>query len=205
MQDDDSRQFLAAIKEMADIEKSEVHSRSEQEVARINERTEAQIRQLREEALARLDDQLRVESECIIGRTELEIRDRLIRQKNEVLGEVFERASRQIAELDNTETYKRTFKRLVKEAIDRINCEDVRLRISNIDLPLWEVLKGNFPASISVMPRDGPRGMVIVETNDGSQSIDNSIETRLETAKEVMRRELIEMLFDTETSGEAGE
>ncbi len=48
-------------------------------------------------------------------------------------------------------------------------------------------------------------GTVIVETSDRSQLIDNSIHTRLEMAKKIMRRELGELLFDAEKTGEKGE
>jgi len=199
---DDVEQLLAAIKCMADAEKAEVRAEAEQEIARITERTEVQIRQFREEALARLEEQLRMESECIVGRAELEMRDRLILEKNEAIREVFEFATEQIAAFDNSETYKMIFKRLVREAVDRINCEGVRLRISKTDQPVWESLKGEF--SVPVVLNGGPKGTIIVETDDGSQSVDNSIETRLEMARGVMRRELVDMLFDNEASGEEG-
>jgi len=201
---DDVEQLLASIKDMADAEKAKIRAQAEQEIAKITESTEAQARQFRDEAFARLEGQLRMESECIVGRAELEMRDRLIHEKNEALREVFELASGQIAALDDAETYKEIFKRLVQEAIGRINCEDMRLRISKTDMSLWKSLKGEFPESIPVVLCDGPKGTVIVETNDGSRSIDNSIDTRLEMAAEVMRRELVELLFDAETSGEKG-
>ncbi len=202
---DDSGQLLAAIKEMANAEMAEVRAQAQQEVAMINERAEAQINQLRDEALERLEAQLRTESECIVGRTELEIRDRVVQQKNEAIADVFERATGRIAELYDTAKYRKIFKRLIQEATGKMNSEDVRLRISNADLPLWKAIKGDLPASISVACVDGPKGTVVVETNDGSQSIDNSIGTRLEMAREVMRRELSEMLFGAEASGEKGE
>ncbi len=201
---DDVRQLLAAIKEMADAEQAEIRAQTEQEIAKISERTEAQIEQFRNDELARLKDQLRMESECIVGRAELEIRDRLIHEKNEALREVFELANRQIAALDDAEKNQEIFKRLVQEAIGRINCEDARLRISRTDLSLAESLKGDLSASIPVVLCDGPKGTVIVETHDGSQSIDNSIETRLEMAREVMKLELVELLFDAGASGEKG-
>jgi vacuolar-type H+-ATPase subunit E/Vma4 len=201
---DDVRQLLAAIKEKVDAEKAEIRAQAEQEIAKISERTEAQIEQYRNNELVRLEDQLRMESECIVGRAELEIRDRLIHEKNEALREVFELASRQIIAQDDAEKNQEIFKQLVLEAIGRINCEDLRLRISRIDLSLWETLKGVFPASIPVVLCDDPKGTVIAETHDCSQSIDNSIATRLEMAREVMRRELVEILFDGETSGDEG-
>ncbi|MBW7990407.1 MAG: hypothetical protein FVQ84_10385 [Planctomycetes bacterium] len=201
---DHAGQLLAAIRETADAEKDAIRAETEQEIAEIGARTEAQIEQFRDEALARLEDQLRTESECIVGRAELEMRDRLIHEKNEALREVFELAGKQIAVMDDFETSKEVFKRLIREAIGGIDSEAVRLRISEKDLPLWESLKRDFPSSISVELCDGPKGTVIVETNDGSQSIDNSIETRLEMAREVMRRELAELLFDVEISGEEG-
>lgn len=200
---DDVRQLLAAVKETADAEKAEIRAQAEREIAKITENTEAQIKQFHEEALAKLDAELRMESESIVGRAKLEMRDRLIEAKNEALRQVFELAGEQIAAID-TRTYRTIFRRLVTEAIDKANSDNVHLRISKIDLKLAESLKKDFPASVQTIPCDGPKGTVIVETDGGSQSIDNSIETRLETARKIMRRELVEILFDGETSGEDG-
>jgi vacuolar-type H+-ATPase subunit E/Vma4 len=201
---EDVRQLLAVIGEAAEAEKAGVRARAEQKIAEIGARIEAQIKQLRDEALARVEDQLRSESECIIGRAELEMRDTLIHEKNEALREVFELARKQIAVMNDFKTSKEVLRRLIREAISKINGEAVRLRISKKDLPLWKSLKGDFPPSISVELCDEPKGTVIVETNDRSQSIDNSIATRLETAREVLRWELADLLFDAEISGEEG-
>lgn len=201
---DDVRQLLAAIKETADAEKAEMRAQTEQEITKINEHTKAQIDQFHDEELSRLDAQLQMESECIVGRAQLEIRDRLIAAKNDALREVFNLANEKIAELYDTETYKEIFKRLVTEAIDRANCDDMVLRISKTDLPIFESLKGDLPASISVTPLDSPKGTVVIEIDGGSQSINNSIETRIKTAQDLMRTELVEILFDGDTSGDDG-
>ncbi len=201
---DDVKQLLAAIKETADAEKAEISARAEREIAKITENTEAQIKQFRDEALAKLDTELRMESECIVGRVKLETRDRLIEAKNEALRQVFELAGRQIADMYDTETYQEIFRSLITDVIDKANSDNVHLRISKTDLKLWESLKKDFPESVQAVPCDGPKGTVILETDGGSQSIDNSIETRLEMARRIMKRELVEILFDGETSGDNG-
>ena len=199
---DDVRQLLAAIKETAEAEKAEIRAQAEQEMARISERSEVQIKQFRDEAITKLEEQLHVESECILGRAELEIRDRLIEVKNEALAEVFELAGGQIAALDDIRTYKKIFKRLIYEALGKIDHKDKCLRISRTDLSSWEAFKEDFPESLSVVLCDAPKGTVVVETDSSSQSIDNSLETRLEMARDLMRRELIEILFEGDTSEE---
>jgi vacuolar-type H+-ATPase subunit E/Vma4 len=199
---DDVSQLLAAIKETADAEKAEMRAQTDQEITKINEHRKAQIDQFRDEKITRLDAQLQMESECIVGRAQLEIRDRLIAAKNEALRDVFNLVNEKIAELYDSETYKEIFKRLVSEAINRANCNDMVLRISKTDLPIFESLKGDLPASISVMPLDSPKGTVVVEIDGGSQSFDNSIETRIKTAQDLMRTELVKILFDGDTSGD---
>ena len=207
---DDVRQLLTAIKETAEAEKAEIRASAGREIVKISESTEARIKQFNDDALSRLDVQLHLESETIVGKAQLEIRDRLIEVQNEILSEVFELAGRQIAALADTEKYKEIFKRLITEAIDRINPstllrtgrKDINLRISENDRSLFESLKGDLPGSISVVFSDSPKGTVIVEIDGGRQSIDNSIETRLKMAQALMRHQLAEILFDTETSGE---
>lgn len=202
---DDIRSLLAALRETAEAERADIRARAEQQIAQIRERTETQVKNLRDKALAELENQLQTESECIVGRAKLEIRDRVIHEKNEAIEEVFERASKQIASMDDATIRKETFKRLIEEAIGRIDTEQVRLRVSKADLAIWHSLKAGFPTSVSVESCDGPKGTVIVETRDSAQSIDNSIKTRLEVARAVMRRELVELLFGVQSSGEKGQ
>lgn len=201
---DDVKSLLAALQETAEADRADIRARAEQQIAQIRERSETQVEALRDEALAELEEQLQTESECIVGRAQLEIRDRAIQQKNEAVEEVFERASRQIASIDDVTTRQEIIKRLIHEAIDRINSEQVYLRVSKADLELWQSLKADFPPSISVESCDGPKGTVIVETHDRAQSIDNSIETRLEVARAAMKRQIVELLFGVQASGEEG-
>ena len=118
---DDVRQLLAAIKETAEAEKAEISASAGHEIAKISKSTEDRIKQFNDNAFSGLDVQLHLESETIVGKAQLEIRDRLIEVQNEILSEVFELAGRQIAALADTEKYKEIFKRLVTEAIDRID------------------------------------------------------------------------------------
>lgn len=198
---DDVTQLLAAITEMADAQKAGILAETEQEIARIGEHADAEIEQFRAKMLAQLEEQLRIEAECIVGRAQLEIRDRLIQEKNEALDKVFELAAQRIAVINDPATRSEILKRLIREAIGKIDSEEVRLRISGADLSLWESVKGQLPASISVQLCDGPKGTVVVETSDGSQSLDNSIESRLEMARQVVKRELAELLFGGKPPG----
>ena len=198
---DDVGMLLAAIREMAEAEEAGVSAHAEQEIAGINECAEAQIKRLRSDALSQLEDELRTESERILSAAKLGIRDRLVREKNEALDKVFNLSRKEIAALGNSNDSKETFRRLIQEAISRMNSDDVRLRISIADLSLWESLKGDFPTSISVESCEGSKGTIIVESSDSSQCIDNSLKTRLAMAQEVMRQELGGLLFTDQATG----
>jgi len=201
---DDIAALFAWIRERAEAKKAEVAAQADHEIAQIDERAEGQINRLRKEMLAQLEDQLRIESDCILSAAKLEIDNRLVDEENVALDKVFSLARQRIEAL-NSDTRKDIFRELIDDAISRINSEQACLRISKADLPLWEKLKRGFPKSISVELCDGVTGTVIVETSDRSQLIDNSIHTRLEMAEKVMRRELGELLSNSERTGEKGE
>jgi vacuolar-type H+-ATPase subunit E/Vma4 len=201
---DDITALFAWIRERAEAEKAEITAQADREIAQIDERAEGQINRLRKEMLAQLEEQLHIESDCILSAAKLEIDNRLVDEKNVALDKVFSLASQQIEAL-NSDTRKEIFRELIDDAISRINSEQAYLRISKADLPLWEKLKKGFPKSISVELCDGVTGTVIVETSDRSQLIDNSIHTRLEMAEKIMRRELGELLSNSERTGEKGE
>ena len=201
---DDIAALFAWIRERAEAKKAEITAQADREIAQIDERAEGQINRLRKEMLAQLEEQLRIESDRILSAAKLEINNRLVDEKNVALDKVFSLASQQIEAL-NSDTRKEIFRELIDDAVSGINSEQAYLRISKADLPQWEKLKKGFPKSISVELCDGVTGTVIVETSDRSQLIDNSIHTRLEMAEKIMRRELGELLSNSERAGEKGE
>ncbi len=201
---DDFAALLAAIRKTAESEKAEIAAQGEQEIAGINDRAEAEVNRLRGEALAHLEDQLRAESDRILSTARLEINNRLAHEKNKALEQVFELASKEIAALVNCKDSKEIFKRLGHEAVGRIDSDKVHLRISELDLPLWESLKKDLPTSILVESCDRPKGTVIAESSDRLQSVDNSIDARMEMAREVMASQLAEHLFTVEKAGQKG-
>ena len=201
---DDIAALFAWVRERAEAKKAEITAQADQEIAGIDERAEGEIDRLGNEMLAQLEDQLRIESHSILSAAKLEINNRLVDEKNVALDNVFSLARQEIEALD-FDTRKDIFRELVNDAIGRVNSEEARLRISKADLPLWEKLRRGFPKSISVELCGDVTGTVIVETSDRSQLIDNSIHTRLEMAGKIMRRELGELLFDTEKAGEKAE
>ncbi len=201
---DDIAALFAWVRERAEAKKAEITAQADHEIARIDERAEGEINRLRDEMLARLEEQLRIESDSILSAAKLEINNRLVDEKNVALDKVFSLARQQIEAL-NSDTRKEIFRELINDAISRMNSEEMCLRISKADLSLWEKLRRGFPKSISIELCDGVTGTVIVETSDRSQLIDNSIHTRLEMAEKIMRRELGELLFDTEKAGEKAE
>lgn len=193
--------LLAAIIEMADAEKIDIAEKADNEVAKINKQAKVEIERLKSEAMAQLEERLCAESETIVNAAKRDIKNKLVLEKNKALEKVFVLAKQNIRK-SSDEIRKDFLKRLITDAIDRANSDDVRLRISNDDLGIWKSIKKNFPKSISVETFDGPIGTVIVETSDGSLSIDNSIDTRLEIARNAMRAELCDILFANDKPGE---
>ncbi len=139
MQDDIAALF-AWVRERAEAKKAEVTAQADHEIAKIDERAESEVNRLRNEMLAQLEDQLRIESDCILSAAKLEINNRLVNEKNVVLDDVFGLARQEIEALDS-DTRKEIFRELIDDAIGRMNSEEVYLRISKADLPLWDKLK----------------------------------------------------------------
>ena len=198
---DDVEALLAAINKMAEAEKVDIADKARQEVDKINKQAEAEVERLRLEAIVQLEGTLCAESEAIVNNAKRDIDNKLEYEKNKALEKVFDLARQNICQLDSDDR-KSFLKRLITDAINRIDCDDVCLRISNDDLNIWESIKNDFQISISVKPCDRPSGTIIVETADGSLSIDNSIDTRLEIAKDAMRAQLCDILFANENFGE---
>ena len=113
---DDIAALFAWIRERAEAKKAEVSAQADHEIAKIDERAEGEINRLRNEMLALLEDQLRIESDSILSAAKLEINNRLVNEKNVALDNVFSLARQEIEAL-NSDTRREIFRELINDAI----------------------------------------------------------------------------------------
>jgi V/A-type H+/Na+-transporting ATPase subunit E len=133
--------------------------------------------------------------------TEVEVRNRLLRAKEELVNTAFDEALIRLNEFVQTESYHDHLLKLIQEAVKDIDSDTLVVYVNSKDR---EWLLNNNLDKLSEKLRvkliladeaENSIGGCIIKTPDGKMSYDNTFESRLQLLRPVLRVRLAEMLF----------
>jgi len=124
-----------------------------------------------------------------------ELKAEEIREKERIYLEAFEKAVEELKFCRKDPRYKESFSRLLSESLDGIQAKDIELHVDPRDIELCnEAVKGLvFP--IKILTDLQSSGGHLIRIPDGSITIDNTIESRIIQAREVLKKEIYSILF----------
>jgi len=183
------------------------------EAENILRRAEAQARRILEEAekeaeekyrliMREGEDKIRIKEQQMITLFEVEVKNRLLQAKEELVEEAFERALNRLREYVLTEDYWECLLKLIAEAGRQINSEKLIVELNKRDhQKLTEKDLHELSEKIGVKLEKSEKvidciGGVIVKSFDGKVVVDNTFENRLRTLKNSLRAKIADILFE---------
>ncbi len=130
-------------------------------------------------------------SRQIIGGADLRARNRLLLLAQESIARVFDEAAARVRAADRSgPEYAALLEALVKESVEALGTDGVTVRAAGQDREAAGAALEKFPgAELSPDPVDCLGG-VRAESKDGSMSYDNTIDSRIERMKPLIRKEI---------------
>jgi len=191
----------------------EILEDAEKEAENILRRAEAQARRILEEAekeaekkyrliMRKGEDKIRIKEQQMITLFEVEVKNRLLQAKEELVEEAFERALNRLREYVLTEDYWECLLKLIAEAGRQINSEKLIVELNKRDhQKLTEEDLHELSEKIGVKLEKSEKvidciGGVIVKSFDGKVVVDNTFENRLRTLKNSLRAKIADILFE---------
>ena len=144
----------------------------------------------------------------IIGKAVMDGRRLLILAKNDLINEAFSRAIEKLKRFRESEEYEKFLVKCFKEAVEAMNPsngDEFIVYVNKRDLDLLEKKAGEiFEHSLRFKFREGDfMGGVVVMDSDGKRVFYNTIESRLESLRPIIREKVASMLFkEVEMGGE---
>jgi len=136
--------------------------------------------------------------------TEVEIRNRLLQTKEELVDAAFEKTLTKLEEFTTTKEYNDYLLNLIEQAVKRINSKNLLMQVNAKDKTLLKQTtlnalskKLNCKLTFSGKTEKFIGGCKI-ETEDGKITCDNTIDNRLRELKPVLRVEVAKILFEEE-------
>jgi vacuolar-type H+-ATPase subunit E/Vma4 len=201
--------ILQALEAEAERQVAEIEQAAQAEIDRIQAQARETAEAVRQEHLAAIQVPLRTEQTRLLNRAKLEAMQTVIEAREAMLNLLLATVAQHLVTLSTTSAYGRVLKQLMQEASETLAVQGrLQVRVLSRDVPLMEgvvqelalpaVVKGGLESEASAW---GGLGGAVVTTPDGSVSLDNTLDQRLQRATRLYRSHIAELLFTQNKEG----
>ncbi len=192
--------ILRALEEKADTRIEVIENETGQRVQEILSEVEKEAARTRRTRLKKVEDQIRSEATGIVYSASLKAKNLLIKAQEETVEEAFRIAEGKLADLHKGDDYSRVLEVLLDECLEYFPEGDILVQVRESDRSMVEKLLSDRNRShrVSETPLDASGGLV-VSSPDGQVVVSNTFESRLARAKDHLRLEISQALFEAHT------
>jgi V/A-type H+-transporting ATPase subunit E len=187
--------LISALKANAQERIKEIQDRAQAGAQKIRKDAEERAQSTRSAYLEEAARGVKLERSKLISKGGAEKRMALARVKDDLFQQVFTRAAQQMALVRNNPAYRTSFRSIVREAMEELAGEEVRLHIDPRDEPLCREILEEMQRNSEVVPDLTTLGGLNATTPDERLMVFNTIESRLQRAKELMKSEIMSALY----------
>jgi V/A-type H+-transporting ATPase subunit E len=187
--------LISALKGNAQERITEIQDRAQAEAQKIRKDAEERAQSIRSAYLEEAARSVKLERSKLISKAGAEKRMALARVKDDLFQQVFTRAAQQMALARNNPAYRTSFRSTVREVMEELAGEEVRLHIDPRDESLCREILKEMHLNCEVVPDLTILGGLNATTADERLLVFNTIESRLQRAKELMKSEIMSALY----------
>ena len=187
--------LLAALKANAQERMKEIRDRAEAEALKIRRDAEERAQGIRSAYLEEAGRAVQLEKGKLISRVGAEKRMAYTKAKEDLFQQVFDQAARRMASVRDHQGYRLLLKKLVGEVMEELPAEEIRVHIDPRDEPLCREVLREMKRNCEVVTDLTTIGGLNATTADERLMIFNTLESRLERARELMKSEIMSTLY----------
>lgn len=187
--------LLKSVEESAQEKERELREKARTAVQAISEETKNQAVALQQSLLEEAKRVATIEKNKRIYLTKGENKEKLITTKERIFSTAFAEAEHHLSQIRKDPRYPAILKNLVREAIGTLGGEQVHVHIDKQDEQLIKEILSELNLSAQVIADLHSAGGLVVSTPSGSVKISNTIESRLERAKEQKKLQIYAILY----------
>jgi V/A-type H+-transporting ATPase subunit E len=187
--------LLKSVEESAQEKERELLDKARSIVQAISEETKNQASELQKSLLEEAKNSVAVEKNKLFYLTKGENKEKLIKTKERVFATAFTEAEQSLSQIRKDPRYPDILKNLAHEAFGALGGEKIHVHVDKQDENLIKGILSDLNSSGKVKTDIQTAGGLVVSTPDGSVNISNTIESRLERAKEQKKLQIYTALF----------
>jgi len=174
---------------------AEIRRNADLQSETIVKEAEGRAQAIREEILARARATLADKRNRLLYKTKQDERSADIETREEILEKVYKQAAAQLERFRMREDYRSLFSRLLAESLGEMEEGGIVLHVDPRDETLCREILVRMGRDFPIIPDITTWGGVIVSSPDEQVRIHNTLEARLERAKNLYKKEVCRILF----------
>jgi V/A-type H+-transporting ATPase subunit E len=187
--------LLKSVEESAQEKERELLDKARSIVQAISEETKNQASALQKSLLEEAKKSVAVEKNKLMYVTKGENKEKLIKTKEQVFATAFSEAEQSLSQIRKDPKYPVILKNLALEALGALGGEKIHVHVDKQDENLIKGILSDLNSSGKVKTDLQTAGGLVVSTPDGSVNISNTLESRLERAREQKKLQIYTALF----------
>jgi vacuolar-type H+-ATPase subunit E/Vma4 len=187
--------LLKSVEESAQEKERELLDKARSIVQAIFEETKNQASALQTSLLEEAKNAVAVEKNKLMYLTKGENKEKIIKTKERVYASAFTEAEKSLSQIRKDPKYPVILKNLAHEALGALKGEKIHVHVDKQDENLIQGILTDLNSSGKVKTDIQTAGGLVVSASDGSVNISNTIESRLERAKEQKKLQIYTSLF----------
>jgi V/A-type H+-transporting ATPase subunit E len=189
--------ILQALDDQCHQECQEIFNRADSEAKQILDKAQADAENIRRARLDKVEAEARGETISILYTARLKSKNEIIQAKEKVAEEALEAAEKRLQQLRSEDDYSATLEGLIKEGLFRISGK-VLVHVDPADRELADSVLRESGLDFELLTDVETVGGAVVSDADGRVKIINTVEERLNRAREKLRMEVSGILFEEE-------
>jgi len=173
----------------------EIRKNAERQCEGIVKDAEERAKLIQEEILALARATIADRRNRLLYSTRQDERSADIRAKEEILSRVYAQAEARLAELRSKDGYRTLFSRLLSESVREMDDGNPVIHVDPRDEALCREVVSGMNRTFRIVADITTHGGVVVSSPDEQVRIHNTLESRLERAKVLYKREICRVLF----------
>ncbi len=187
-------EILRALEEEGDREIEEIKAKAQAQVDQIIEEARREAERLKKEEMEKSKRAAEGEAARIVNAARLFAKKEIIRAKEESIRKVVAEAQAKLDEVRKRKDYPQILQKLIAEAMEGVD-GPVVVKVNPQDKELAEKLLADYQISYELKTDPGIKGGLQVQTKDEAIFINNTLESRLKKAVQLLKMEVTKILF----------
>ncbi len=187
--------LIKEVEECSVEEIRKVTDKADKTVLEIRDEAEEKVTMVKEQHQANIKKLLEIEKIKLLYDARAQNKIKTINEKRKIFQRAFLKAQEYLADIRDTDGYEVLFSKLVHEVFHTLKEEQPKLHVDKRDEELCRKISAGLPGNCEIIPDLDCAGGLNISTADGRIIVSNTIESRLDNAREVLKLEIFSTLY----------